>query len=45
MWQIEVQRAERYGRTDSVAVAADAVLWGVRKQIENLNKIIEKLEE
>ena len=45
MWRLEVERAKRYGRTDTIAVKADNVLWGVRNQLDGLIDIIDKLEE
>lgn len=45
MWRIEVERAKRFGRTEKLAVKADEVLWGVRKQIDSLIAIMESLEE
>ena len=45
LWKIEVERAARYGRTEPIATKADQVMWGVRKQVDELIDIREKLEE
>jgi len=45
MWRIEVERAKRYSRTDPIAIKANEVMWGVRKQIDKLTEICDRLEE
>lgn len=45
LWKIEVERAARYGKTEPIAAKADQVMWGVRKQVDELIDIREKLEE
>lgn len=45
MWRIEEERAKRFSRADRLAVKADEVLWGTRKQIEKVIEIMEELEQ